>query len=80
MKTEKVIKKLKFHFENKFYCRITRKKGKFIGYSTGFVVGLSDSFVIIQETDDFRILGFNVFPIKSIIHVRYNKNLSLIHI
>ncbi len=73
MKKEKVIAKLEKHLSEKRYVRLTRKKGDFDGISTGFVLAKSDDFILLQETDDFRILGFHIFPIDTIIHVRYNE-------
>lgn len=74
MKKEKILKKLELHFSNKNYVRLTRKKGSFEGISTGFILGKSNNFILIQETDEFRILGYQIFPIETIKHVRYNKN------
>jgi hypothetical protein len=62
------LKKLRF-------TRITRKVcDDFEETSRGYVVDLSNDFVVIQETDDFKLLGFNIFPIKQIIKVRYNNH------
>lgn len=74
MKKEKVIKKLEKHCSNKNYVRITRKKGDFEGASFGFILDKSEDFILLQETDDFRILGYLIIPIKTIKHVRYNNN------
>ncbi|WP_282125536.1 hypothetical protein [Marinifilum flexuosum] len=74
MKKEKILNKLEQYFTNKNYVRLTRKKGSFEGISTGFILGKSDDFILIQETDEFRILGYQIFPIETIKHVRYNKN------
>lgn len=74
MKREKVLIKLEIHTKERLYARLTRKKGKFEGISTGFIIDKSKNFILLQETDEFRILGYQIIPIKSIIHVRYNKN------
>ncbi|RKD96873.1 hypothetical protein [Marinifilum flexuosum] len=74
MKKEKILNKLEQYFTNKNYVRLTRKKGSFEGISTGFILGKSNNFILIQETDEFRILGYQIFPIETIKHVRYNKN------
>ncbi|MFD0963897.1 hypothetical protein [Pseudofulvibacter geojedonensis] len=74
MKKDTVLKKLKKHFENKTYARLTRKKGTFEGISTGFILNMSQDFILLQESDEFRILGYIIIPIKTIKHVRYNKN------
>lgn len=74
MRKDKVLEKLEKHFSQKRYARLTRKKGGFEEVSTGFILGKSESFILIQETDEFRILGYQVFPIDTIKHVRFNKN------
>ena len=74
MKKERIVEKLKFHLKEKRYARITRKKGYSEFISTGFILAVSDNFLLIQESDEFRILGYQIFPIETIKHVRYNKN------
>ena len=74
MKKKKVIEKLEKHWAKKLYVRLTRKKSKFEGISTGFVIDKSSDFILLQETDEFRILGYQIIPINTIKHVRYNKN------
>lgn len=74
MKKEKIIEKLEKHFAEKLYVRLTRKKGGFEGISTGFIIDKSTDFILLQESDEFRILGYQIFPIKTIKHIRYNKN------
>ncbi|PCI96324.1 MAG: hypothetical protein COB15_10635 [Flavobacteriales bacterium] len=74
MKKDKVIEKLKKHFTEKRYVRLTRKRDGFEGISTGFILGMSENFILIQDTDEFRILGYQIFPIDTIKHVRFNKN------
>lgn len=73
MKKEKVIEKLGKHCSEKLYVRLTRKKGGFEGISTGFILDKSSDFILLQETDEFRVLGYQIIPIKTIKHVRYNK-------
>ncbi|WP_412984890.1 hypothetical protein [Pontimicrobium sp. IMCC45349] len=74
MKKEKIIEKLEKHCAEKLYVRLTRKKGKFEGISTGFILEKSNDFILLQESDEFRILGYQVIPVNTIKHVRYNKN------
>jgi len=74
VKKEKVLEKLKKHFSEKRYARLTRRKGGFEEISTGFILGMYDNFLLIQESDEFRILGYQIFPIRTIKHLRYNKN------
>jgi hypothetical protein len=74
VKKEKVIEKLEKHRAEKLYVRLTRKKGGFEGITTGFILDKSSDFILLQETDEFRILGYQIIPIEIIKHVRYNKN------
>ncbi len=74
MKKEKIYTKLNEHFAEKRYVRLTRRKGDFEGVTMGFIIDKSKDFIIVQETDDFRILGYQIIPIKTIKHVRFNKN------
>ncbi len=74
MKKEKVKEKLEKHYSEKLYARLTRKKGDFEGITTGFILDKSSDFILLQETDEFRILGYQIIPIQTIKHVRYNKN------
>lgn len=74
MKKKRILRKLEKHFAEKRYVRLTRRKGDFEGVSTGFIFGKSKDFILIQETDEFRMLGYQIFPIETIKHVRYNKN------
>ncbi len=74
MKKQKVIEKLNKHCKERLYVRLTRRKGTFEGTSSGFIINISDDFILLQESDEFRILGYQIIPIKIIKHVRYNKN------
>lgn len=73
MKKEKILERLKIHRSEKHYTRLTRKIGNLKKISSGFILDLSKNFIILQETDDFRILGYQIIPIITIKHVRYNK-------
>lgn len=73
MKTRKINKRLKRHYKKKLYCRLTRKVGKFEGITRGYIVGVSKDFVLLQESDDFKLYGYVIIPRYSIIHFRYNK-------
>lgn len=42
--------------------------------SRGYIVDFSNNFVVIQETDDFKLMGFNVLPLKDFKTIRYNNN------
>ena len=67
--------KIKDFYENQKFARITRKvtpKTEMI--SRGYIVDYSDKFVVLQVTDDFKLMGFEIFPVQSIVKIRYNKN------
>ena len=74
MKKIKIRKAIEKHTSKENYVRLTRKKGGFRGITTGFILKMSSDFILIQETDEFRILGYQIIPIKTIKHVRRNKN------
>ena len=74
MKKKKIKKLLQFHYENKLYARLTRKIKYLEKISTGFILDISDNFILLQESDEFRILGYQIIPIRTINHVRYNEN------
>lgn len=74
MKKEKIIEKLDKHCKEKLYIRLTRKEGGFEGISTGYILDKSNNFILLQESDEFRILGYQIIPVNTIKHVRYNKN------
>jgi len=66
--------KIKDHFENKKYAKITRGAGKYtFATAWGYVVDYSTDFILLQETDDFRILGYLILPIDQIKKIRFNK-------
>jgi len=66
---------IKDFYKNQKFARITRKVAKdWNELSRGYIVDFSDDFVILQESDDFRLLGFNILPIRDFKKIRYNKN------
>ena len=73
--TKKEVKKnLELRSKNNGFVRLTRKSGKFRGITRGLILKISDDFILLQETDDFRILGYMIIPIKTIIDVRFNND------
>ncbi len=38
----------------------------------GYILGCSDDLIIVQEVDDFIVLGYIIIPKKSIKSIRYN--------
>lgn len=70
-----ITDKIKYHCANKKYCKIIRQVGKDSEMKTnGYIVDYSDHFVLLQETDDFDIDGYVVFPIKTISEIIFNNN------
>ncbi|MFK7905378.1 MAG: hypothetical protein AB8B69_09650 [Chitinophagales bacterium] len=70
-----IQKKIEKHFNEKKFSRITRKISKnWEVFSRGYIIAYSDSFIVIQETEDFKLLGLNILPIKDIVKIRYNQH------
>ncbi len=70
----KLQKKIKNHWKKVKFTRITRKVAKnFKKISRGYIVDFSEGYIVIQESDDFRVLGFNILPITQLKKIRYNK-------
>jgi hypothetical protein len=62
-----ITEKIKFHFENKLFCKIQRKFDKINAEkSSGYIVDFSERFVILQEIIDFNLCGYLIFTIDSI--------------
>lgn len=74
MKKHKIRKLLEKNQNEKIYTRLTRKIKYLEKISTGFILDISEKFILLQETDEFRILGYQIIPIKTVSHVRYNGN------
>jgi hypothetical protein len=67
--------KIKEHCRDQKFARITRSVAKGCNeISRGYIVEYSEDFVILQETDDFKALGFNILPIRHLKEIRYNNN------
>ena len=67
--------RIKDFFENKKFARITRQVS--VGsneISRGYIVDFSNDFIVIQLTDDFKMLGYSILPIKDIREIRYNNH------
>lgn len=68
-----ILDSIKFHYTKKKYTKLTRQVAE--GHterSNGYIVAYSKDFVILQETDNFHLLGYLVLPVAQIIEVRYN--------
>lgn len=70
-----IKQQIKFHLSNKRYCTIKRKVGdNSFKFSSGYIVDHSDNFLLMQEADEFRVLGYLVFNISTISLIRFNNN------
>lgn len=70
-----IKQQIKYHFDNKIYCRITRKVGEdYNQYSKGYIVQYSKDFLVMQELEDFNVGGYFIFKIDSISDIRFNRN------
>jgi len=70
----KLKDKLIDYLENQKLGRITRKIAKDYEESNqGYVVAASSNFIVLQETEDFALQGFCVFPMEDITTIKRNK-------
>jgi hypothetical protein len=65
--------KINEQYREQKYSKITRRVTEDCDlFSRGYIVDYSEDFVILQETDDFKVLGFNILPIRHFEKIRYN--------
>jgi hypothetical protein len=70
-----IYEEIKRHSDNKNYVKITRVVAKGIyEVNRGYIIDYSESFVLLQETDDFLALGYIILPISDIEKIRFGKN------
>ena len=70
-----IKQQIKYHLDNRKYCKIKRKVGNdSFECSNGYIVDNSTNFLVMQEANEFEISGYLVFPISSIVQIRYNNN------
>ena len=70
-----IKQQIKYHLDNKKYCKVERQVAEdSFEYSHGYIVDNSGNFVLMQEADEFRTLGYVVFPVSTITHIRFNNN------
>ena len=51
--------KIKFHHVNKKFARVTRQVADdYTEVSRGYIVDYSKDFIILQETDDFKVFSY----------------------
>ena|SRR5688572_28635287 len=69
--TRKMIDKIRLHKDKKKYFKVQRQVAKdVLEKSHGYVVDFSKSFVLLQETDDFQLDGYSIFPVRSIAEIQ----------
>lgn len=66
-----IAARIKWHYDNKKYCNIFRRFSK---NSKGYIVAYSEHFVLLQQAGEFVLDGYVIFPVESIIALRYNNN------
>lgn len=69
-----IFEKIELYKTQKNYCKITRQvdqKSKCLSH--GYIVDYSYNFVLLLETHDFKFEGFCIFPISSIVKIRFNE-------
>jgi len=70
-----IANKIKEHFENQKFSRITRKvAADWNEISRGYIVDFSKNFIVLQDTEDFKACGFNILPVQQITKIRYNNH------
>ena len=70
----KILDSIKYHYDKRKYTQVTRQVAEDqTKSSSGYIVAYSKDFIILQESDDFRMLGYLVLPVAQIAEVRYNK-------
>lgn len=75
MKKDIIAQKVRKHYKHQKYFRVSRLVAEnVIEVSKGYIVDYSKGFVIIRETEDFRMLGYNILPVHQFTDVRYNSN------
>jgi hypothetical protein len=74
-KTMTIKQQIKYHLEHRKFCKVKRQiADDSYEFSNGYIVDYSKDFILIQEADEFRVLGYLVFPISTITQVRFNNN------
>ncbi len=69
-----IPEKLKKHYSEKLYTKLTRVFGDSEESSCGYILNVSSELILFRESDDFKLLAYQIIPIDSIAKVRYNKS------
>lgn len=71
----KIRQQIKFHLDNKKFCKVKRQVAiDTFEYNNGYIVDNSEDFILMLESDDFKVLGYLVFHISTIVQIRFNNN------
>lgn len=72
--SEKQFKKLiQTHINKNNYVKIYLSEESPEGYVFGFILKISDDFIMIQETYDFILSGIKIIPYNRISSIRHNR-------
>ncbi|MEI7487572.1 MAG: hypothetical protein WCJ72_09220 [Chryseobacterium sp.] len=72
--TEKEFKKLiQKHIAKSNYVKIYLTEESPESYVVGFILNVSDEFLMIQETYDFTLAGIKIIPYEKISSIRHNR-------
>jgi len=76
----KTLKKIKYHLDNKKYCKIKRLIDQTsIEFAKGYIVDYSDNFLLLQETIDFEIDGYSIIPMNTITEIIFSNKDKYFH-
>lgn len=71
----KLKEQIEFHLNNRSFVTIVRQVSESkIETNSGYIVKHSEEFLILQESHDFRALGFLIVPINQIKKIRCNSS------
>lgn len=72
--TEKQFKKLiQTHIDKNNYVKIYLSEESPEEYVFGFILKISDDFLMLQETYDFTLSGIKIIPYHRVSSIRYNR-------
>ncbi len=67
--------KIQLYLDNKSHVKVIRLVGKDTEEtSRGYILYYSNDFILLQETDDFSVLGYIILPVIQIKDIRFAKN------
>ncbi len=70
-----ISEKIIFHYDSKRFARISRLVAEgCTEISRGYIVDYSNDYIILQETEDFKVFSYLVLPISQISDIRNNSS------